>query len=170
MLFGIITTTKFWATQGLTVVFSLFLICIYQRLNLLFNDTVINNLLLQKYQFDQDKRKIIKKISRMSEISRNITKFKKILCEQNYVPDNYADKRVKAWVDTYKNADMEKELKMKRKSMKAMKSRSLGFVGMPIKALKIQENSSKELLHFPNSSYEVEIPKLTSEMVYKQGE
>ena len=53
----------------------------------------------------------------MSEISRNLSKFKKILKEENFKPDNYSDKRIKVWVDKYKDNACEKNQKQMRQSI-----------------------------------------------------
>ena len=64
-------------------------------------NTISNNLRLHKYELDENKRNIIKKIEKMGEISRTTTKFKKILSEDNYIAENYVDRRIKHLVDTY---------------------------------------------------------------------
>jgi len=62
----------------------------------------------------------------MSEISRNLSKFKKILKEENFKPDNYSDKRIKVWVDKYKDSAWEKNQKQMRQSI-ARKSQEENF-------------------------------------------
>jgi len=116
IIFNIFDSLNFWLNHILVVVVSVIAVTIYQRLNILFYDTITNNIRLEKFELDQSKIKLIKKIEKMSEISRNVAKFKKILNEKNFIVDNYADKRVKVWVDKYRSAGWEKEEQLRRRS------------------------------------------------------
>jgi len=124
-IYGIFNSLNFWLTLGFSIIISVIWVTLYQRLRLLFFDSVTNNLIFKKYSLDQEKLKLIKKIEKMSEISRHVAKFKKILKDDNFKIDNYGDKRVKIWVDKYKNSEYEDEERQKRRSIKYNLSNNL---------------------------------------------
>jgi len=129
MIFASFNSLVFWLTQTMTIILSVFIIIALERLNIFYNDTITNNLRLQKYEQDQAKRKLTKKIEKMSQISRNVVKFKKILLDENFKVDNYSDKRVKVWVDTFKNNNEWEENELRKKKMEIGNGNGTGTFG-----------------------------------------
>jgi len=92
---------QFWLTLGITTVTCVIPVSLYQRINTLYNDGIINNLRVQKYEFGLKIKKISRKIEKMAELTRSFAKFKKILNDNKFTPDNQADKKIKNLVDQY---------------------------------------------------------------------
>ena len=64
----------------------------------------------------------------MSQISRNVAKFKKIISDENFKVDNYADKRVKVWVDKFLSNELE-ENELRKKKMEFGNGNGTGTFG-----------------------------------------
>ena len=92
---------RFWLTLGVTIVLCVFPVSIYQRINTLYSDGIINNLRVQKYEFGLKIKKISRKIEKMGELTRSFAKFKKIMNNNKFIPDNNADKKIKNYVDQF---------------------------------------------------------------------
>jgi hypothetical protein len=76
-----------------------------RRFGGLLNDNIINNLRQRRYETNYAKKTYIKKIEEMNKYKRSLAKFKKIYrLQDDYEPDNLADKKIKDVVDTFKRS------------------------------------------------------------------
>ena len=98
---SVMRNLSFWLTLGVTVVLCVIPVSLYQRVTTLYADGIINNLRVQKYEFGLKIKKIARKIEKMGELTRSFAKFKKIMNDNKYIPDNYADKKIKNLVDQF---------------------------------------------------------------------
>lgn len=102
--FDIVSNLQFWFTLIITIIIALVPVIISKKVDNLFLNNIINNLRNGNYEEDCLKKIYTKKIEHMSRCTRSIFKFKKFLHQKKeYEPDNYVDKKMKDFVEMYKN-------------------------------------------------------------------
>ncbi len=102
MTIDIIQHFNFWAITIVTSSFSCLLFFIFRRLEFLFSDTIINNMMKNNFEADFSQKLYKKKIEEIRKLHRSIGKFKKLYKLKNEDLDNISDKRFKDIVDAYK--------------------------------------------------------------------
>jgi len=105
ILFDIIANIQIWLIVFLSTFTCILPYMIYRRWEILFYDDIINNLRHDKYEQDYNKKTYIKKIEAVSKYTRSIAKFRKIFNkDENFEPENLADKKIKAVVDGFRSS------------------------------------------------------------------
>lgn len=99
----IIDNYKFWLIVTITSAIGGIPYKLLRRYERLFSDDIINNLRQKKFDQDYAKLYYTKKIEQINRYTRSIAKFKKILkSDNNYEPQNFADKKLKDFVDNFR--------------------------------------------------------------------
>jgi len=102
--YDIVSNIQFWFTLIITTSIALIPVILSRKVDNLFLNNIINNLRNGNFEEDCLKKIYTKKIEHMTRCTRSIIKFKKFLNDQrNYEPDNYVDKKMKDFVELYKN-------------------------------------------------------------------
>jgi hypothetical protein len=126
---------QFWMALVITVYISLLPYIVISRFEIHFTESLVNNLRHRKYEHDYAKKKYMRKLSEMQKYTRSVAKFKKIYnLNDDYEPDNLADKKIKDMVDTYKSSKV-KSLNLNRQPVEVPK---MNIQNMPI-SRKLQE-------------------------------
>jgi hypothetical protein len=82
---------------------SLIPIIISRKIDLHFSHTIINNIRNKRFEDDYLRKTYLKKLENMSRCTRSLAKFKKLYkVEEQHVADNYADRKMKEFVELYK--------------------------------------------------------------------
>ena len=111
ILYDIISNLQIWLIVLLATVICVLPYIIYRRWEVLFYDDIINNLRHDKYQQDYNKKTYMKKIEAVSKYTRSIAKFRKIFNKQDdFEPENLADKKIKAVVDGFRSSKRKNRL------------------------------------------------------------
>lgn len=122
-----ICNLQFWIALVITVYTSLLPYIVISRFQIHFTESLVNNLRHKKYEHDYTKKKYMRKLSEMQKYTRSVAKFKKIYnLNDDYEPDNLADKKIKNMVDTYKSS------KVKSLSKPPLEVPKLNIQNMPI--------------------------------------
>jgi len=127
----IIKNFNFWAITILTSSITCTFFFIFRRFDFLFSDSIINNIIQNKFEADFTHKLYKKKIEEIRKLHRSIGKFKKLYKIKNQDLDNISDKRFKDIVDAYKRthqiekknlANEDKANRLSAKSPKRSKS------------------------------------------------
>jgi hypothetical protein len=82
---------------------SLIPIIISRKIDLHFSHNIINNIRNRRFEDDYLRKTYLKKLENMSRCTRSLAKFKKLYkVEEHFVAENYADKKMKEFVELYK--------------------------------------------------------------------
>lgn len=113
ILFDIIANFQFWLAVIFTIYVSIIPFLIARRIEIHFSDTLVNNLRNRNFENHYDKKKYMKKLNEMQKFLRTFAKIRKIsMLDDNYEPDNLADKKIKDFLDTYKSTKLQKTNKL----------------------------------------------------------
>ena len=113
ILFDIIANFRFWLAVILTIYISIIPFLIARRVEIHFSDTLLNNLRNRNFENHYDKKKYKKQLNEMQKFLRTFAKIRKIsMLDDNYEPDNLADKKIKDFLDTYKSTKLQKTNKL----------------------------------------------------------
>jgi hypothetical protein len=106
--YDIISNVEFWFILVISSSMCLIPIIISRKVDLLFSISIINNIRNKKFEDDYLKKTYIKKLENMTKCTRSLARFKRIYkAENEFVPQNYADKKMKEFVELYKNLKKE---------------------------------------------------------------
>lgn len=106
--FDCLSNVHFWLILFCSCHICLVPVYLSKYFNLLFSDTIINNLRNKQTQTHFAKKMYIKKIEHMTKCTRSLAKFKKIYnALDQFNGDNFADRKMKEIVQMYKTAKEE---------------------------------------------------------------
>jgi len=106
MIGGIMIDTAkcplFWLVMLCTCGITLLPFYLFRRLEFFFNNTIINNVNLNRYKQDYQIKQTKIKLEELSKFNRSIAKFKRVYNQNNFEAQNYADRKMKEIVENYK--------------------------------------------------------------------
>lgn len=106
MIGGIMIDTAksplFWLVLICTSGITLLPFYLFRRLEFFFNNTIINNINLNRYKQDYQLKQAKIKLEELSKFNRSIAKFKRVYNHNNFEAQNYADRKMKEIVENYK--------------------------------------------------------------------
>jgi magnesium-transporting ATPase (P-type) len=105
IFFDIVGNIQFWLTMIITCYVTLIIFIVSRRLEVLFSDTIINNIRHNNYSDNYERKEFKDKLTEVQKYSRSLAKFKKIMKkDEEYEPQNLAEKKIKSMVDTFKSS------------------------------------------------------------------
>jgi hypothetical protein len=108
--YDVMANVEFWFSLLIATSMCLIPIIISKTVYLLFAINITNNIRNKKFEDDYLRKTYIKKLENMTKCTRSLARFKKIYkADNDFVPTNYADKRMKELVELYKNLKNEKQ-------------------------------------------------------------
>jgi len=129
IFFDITSNLNFWLLVILTVYISILPYLIITRIKFLFSDSLVNDLNHRNYENHFDRKKYNKKLNEMNKFLRTFEKVKKISkLDENYEPDNLADKKIKDMVETYRNIKILKTNKKDKDNKKNYERKSAKMI------------------------------------------
>jgi hypothetical protein len=107
--YDIIAGIQFWFILLISTSMCLIPVIISRKVYLLFSINIINNIRNRKFEDDYLRKTYIKKLENMTKCTRSLAKFKKIYkADNDFLANNYADKKMKDLVELYKTLKNEK--------------------------------------------------------------
>ena len=99
----IISSWNFWLVTILSSSISCVLFFMIRRYDFLFSDTIINDIMQNRFESNFWNKINKKKLEEIRKFQRSVSKFKRLYKMKNEEFENYADKRLKEKVEAFKN-------------------------------------------------------------------